>query len=144
MKKMSKNKGFGKLLAGVAIGAGLGILFAPKNGDQTRKELKTKIDEMVLKLKEVDAKEVKDSIEIKVYQIKEEIESLNKEKVLEIAKEKAKDIQDLAQELVDYTVEKGTPVVEKTANAIRIKTIEITKEILNKLEQEEKKSRKTK
>ena len=141
---MSKNKGFGKLLAGVAIGAGLGILFAPKNGDQTRKELKTKIDEMVLKLKEVDAKEVKDSIEIKVYQIKEEIESLNKEKVLEIAKEKAKDIQDLAQELVDYTVEKGTPVVEKTANAIRIKTIEITKEILNKLEQEEKKSRKTK
>ena len=34
---MSKNKsGFGKFLLGAGIGLGLGILFAPKSGKETR------------------------------------------------------------------------------------------------------------
>ena len=33
-----KKKGLGKLIAGMAIGAGLGVLFAPKSGKETRKE----------------------------------------------------------------------------------------------------------
>ena len=36
---MSKKSGLGKFLAGAAIGVGLGILFAPKSGAETRKEL---------------------------------------------------------------------------------------------------------
>ena len=35
----NKKSGFGKFLAGAALGAGLGILFAPKSGKDTRKEL---------------------------------------------------------------------------------------------------------
>ena len=44
----------------------------------------------------------------------------------------------MAEELVDYAVEKGTPVLEKTANSIREKAIEVTKEVLAKLEKNEK------
>ena len=78
-KKMSKKKGYGKLLAGVAIGAGLGVLFAPKKGSDTRRELKEKIDEMLEKAKNIDKQEVKNNIENKISEIKKELEDLDKE-----------------------------------------------------------------
>lgn len=141
--KKNKKKGLGKLFAGVALGAGIGVLFAPKKGSETRAELKAKLNEMISKLKDVDAEDVKDAIETKIYEIKEGLADLDKEKVLEIAKKKAKKIQNMAEELVDYAIEKGTPVLEKTANAIREKAIDVTKEVLDKLESKEKDNKKT-
>ncbi len=131
---MSKKKGFGKFLLGAGIGAGLGILFAPKKGSETRKELKLKFDELLAKAKEVDVDEVKETIETKIEEIKAELEDLDKEKVLKVAKKKANDLQVKAEELVNYAIEKGTPVLEKAADSVRLKTIEVTKQILEKLE----------
>ena len=42
---MSKKSGLGKLLAGIGIGAGLGILFAPKSGKETRTDLEEETTE---------------------------------------------------------------------------------------------------
>jgi len=135
---MSKKKGFGKFLIGAGIGAGLGLLFAPKKGSETRRDLKIKMDELVEKAKGLDAKEVKENIEVKIEEIKAELADLDKEKVLKIAKKKAKQIQDASEELVSYAVEKGTPVLEKAADAVRAKAVVVTKEVLSKLEKEEK------
>ena len=41
-------------------------------------------------------------------------------------------------EIFDYAIEKGTPILEGAASAIREKAIVVTKEVLNKLEKEEK------
>ncbi len=132
---MSKKKGFGKFAFGAIIGAGLGILFAPKKGSETRKELKIKLDELIAKAKDLDIDEVKESIESRIEIIKAELEDLDKEKVLKIAKKKAKDLQIKAEELVNYAVEKGTPVLEKAATSVKEKTIEVTKQVLAKLEE---------
>ena len=141
MSKNTKKRGLGKFVLGTALGAGLGLLFAPKKGSETRNDLKVKMDEMLVKLKEVDVEEVKKEIENKVYEIKAELEDLDKEKVLKMAKKKAKDIQAKAEDLVDYAVEKGTPVLESSANAIREKAIDVTKEVLARLEKEEEKTK---
>ena len=136
MVRMSK-KGMGKFFAGVVVGIGLGILFAPKTGSETRKELREKMDELIDKAKKLKKEDVKAAIEMKVNNIKEALADLDKEKVLEIAKKKARQIQEMAEELVKYIVEKGSPVVEKVADSVRDKAIIVTKGVLNKLEKEE-------
>ena len=138
MSKEKKNSK-GKFIAGALVGAALGVLFAPKKGSETRKQLKEKLNEMVDKVKKLDMEDVKTTVEVKVAEIKSGLEDLDKEKVLKFAKEKAKFLKEKAEDLFNYAVEKGTPVLEKTASAIREKTIEVTKEVLNKLEKAEKK-----
>lgn len=129
-----KKSGMGKLLAGIGIGAGLGILFAPKSGEETRKALKKKLDELVNEAKKIDMNEIKDEFLNKVDEIKKEIEDLDKEKVMKIAKEKSEDLKNKTAELVELAKEKGTPVLEGVANDVRQKAIEVTKEVLKKLE----------
>ena len=96
------------------------------------------MDELIEKAKGIDAEEVKANIETKIAEIKDELADLDKEKVLKIAKKKARQIQDAAEELVEYAVDKGTPVLESAADAVRQKAVDVTKEVLNKLEKEEK------
>ena len=131
---MSKKSGLGKLIAGIGIGAGLGILLAPTSGEETRKELKKKINKFMEELRNVDVNEVKDELLGKIDQIKLELEDLDKEKALNIAKEKGEALKVKATELVDLAKEKGTPVLEKAAEDVRKKAIEVTKEVLKKLE----------
>ena len=121
---MSK-KNVGKVLAGAAVGVGLGMLFAPKKGSDLRKDLKNKIDEFISKIKDVDANEVKDEFFKKADEIKKELENLDKEQVLKIAKDKSELLKKKADELLNLAKKKGTPVLEGIANDIKDKTIEV-------------------
>ncbi len=134
---MSKGT-LGKIALGTALGVGIGVLIAPKEGSETRKDLKNKIDELLSKAKDLNKEDIQKEFEEKVSKIKKEISELDKEKVLEIAKEKGEKVKDEAQKLVDLAKEKGTPVLEKTASEVREKAIDVTKNVLNKLEQGKK------
>lgn len=134
---MSKNKGIGKFILGASIGLGVGMLFSQKSGKENREILKKKMDDLVKKAREIDSKEVIENVQKKLDSIVHELKELDKEKAKAIAKKKAEQIKTMSEELVEYAIEKGTPVLEKSANAVREKAILVTKDILNKLEQKD-------
>ena len=139
--KNNKKHSVGKFILGALVGAGLGVLFAPKAGSETRRELKEKMTDLLNKAKEIDIDEVKENITLKIDEIKEELSDLDKEKVLKIAKQKGNDIKNKCEELVELAKQKGTPILEKAATEVREKTIDAIKEILEKLEETDKKTK---
>lgn len=134
---MSKKKSIWPFVAGVGLGVGAGMLFAPKKGEELRKDVKNKIDELINKAKEIDVDEVKDEFMKRIDEVKAELEDLDKEKALAIAKRKGNELKEKAEDLVEYAREKGTPVLEKAAKEVRQKAIMVTREVLKRLEDEE-------
>ena len=135
---MSKKRGIGKFIAGAAVGAGLGLLFAPKSGSETRKELKAKLDDLVNQIKNIDIDEVKAEFDQKIEDIKEGLADLDREKVADIAKKKGKELKVKAEDLVTMAKEKGTPKLKKTAQDVLENVIKVSKEAIKKLDETEK------
>ncbi len=134
---MSKKKNIWPFVAGVGLGIGAGMLFAPKKGEDLRKDVKNKIDELINKAKEIDIDDVKKEFMKKIDEVKDELEDLDKEKVLAIAKKKSNELKDKVEDLVEYAKEKGTPVLEKTAKEVKQRAAMVIREVLKKLEDEE-------
>ena len=63
-----------------------------------------------------------------------ELVDLDKEKVLEMAKQKGEQLKTKAQELVDMAVEKGTPILKKSAEDVLKNVIKVSKETIKKLD----------
>lgn len=135
---MSKKGG---LFAGLVVGATLGLLFAPKKGEDTRKDLVNKMKSLWEKAKDIEYDDVKESIEKSINDIQKELKDLDKEKVVSIVKKKGKEIEKKANDLYNLAVEKGTPVLEKAASDVRQKTIEVLNDTVAKLEKAENKAK---
>lgn len=130
---MSKKGKLG-FLGGALVGLGLGFLFAPKTGEETRKELANQISNLWDKVRSMDANEIKGKFENKLKEIESGIKDLDKEKVLSIAKEKASSLKAKTEELVKMAKEAGKPVIEDAAVSLKNGLVNVTKEVLNKLE----------
>ncbi len=127
-------RNFGTFVLGVAIGTSLGVLFAPKKGTETRRELKDKMLDLVSSAKELSISDVSKMIEDKINEIRKDLNDLDKEKILKVAQEKSEKIKVKCQDLVDLAIEKGTPVLKEAALEVRDKTVDVMKEMIAKLE----------
>jgi len=125
------------LIGGLVGGATLGVLLAPKSGKETREDLKKAIDDLMKKVKEIDADDVKKYVDKSIKKIKKELDDLSMEKVAKIAKKKGKEIEKSINDLVNYVKEKGTPILEDAVENLRLKAIEVTNGVIKKLEKEE-------
>ena len=67
-------------------------------------------------------------------EIKEGLEDLDKEKVMDFAKTKGAELKVKAEDLVDLAKEKGTPALKRTAEDVLNNVIKVSKEALKKLE----------
>ena len=128
------SKGRGKFLLGSLVGVGLGFLFAPKTGEETRKKLGEEMSNLWDKVRGMDANEIKDKLEGKLKEVEEGIKDLDKEKVLSVAKEKAGLLKTKAEELVKMAKDAGTPVVENAAITVKKNLANVTRDVLSKLE----------
>jgi len=134
-----KKRDIGFIAAGALVGATAGVLLSPKSGKENREELKKKFDEVTNKVKNIKAKDVKNILNKKIKEIEKDIKELDKEQVKEIAKDKSNEIKEKVNDLVSLAKEKGDEVLEKTTKELREKAINVTKDVLNKLENDEKK-----
>lgn len=121
-------------LGGALVGLGLGFLFAPKSGEETRKELSKQMSNLWDKVRGMDADEIKDKLESKLKEVEVGIKDLDKEKVLSVAKEKASVLKDKAEELVQMAKDAGKPVVENAAVTVKKNLANVTRDVLNRLE----------
>ena len=131
LKSEKKKSGMGKFVLGAALGAGLGILFAPNKGSETRRQLKQKMDELIGKAKDIKMEDVKLALENKIDEIKAELEDL----------EKGKQIKKKCEDLVNLAIDKGTPILRDAAEEVREKAADVVREVLEKLEKKESKTK---
>lgn len=128
-----------KFALGALIGAGIGMLFAPKTGKETRKLLTEKATVIFGQLKEVDVEDLKTNIESKFYEIKKDLMGLEKEKVAEIAKEKGESLKLKAEELTELAKKSGKPLLEDATKAVKAAVVDVAKEVVSRLENKDKK-----
>ena len=67
---------------------------------------------------------------------------MDKEKAVDMAKKTAKNVKDKSQELVDLAIEKGSPILRDAADAVREKAVVVTRDVLARLEKQEKAAKK--
>ena len=128
---MKKNTMIG-FLAGTAVGAGLGVLFAPKSGKETRKDIKN----LAKKAKNIDLDDVREFVIEKSADIEDKLSKLSKEKVLKEAKSKAKEIEKDIINLYDYVKDISEDVMQDSVIKLKKKAENTIEKVLDKLKED--------
>ena len=123
-------------LAGTAVGAALGLAFAPKSGKETRKDIAEKAKKLKNKAKEIDLDDIREFVVEKSADIEEKLSKLSKEKVLKNAKSLAntikKDVSNLCNSIKDISED----VMQESVEKLKTKAEKTIEKVLSKLKED--------
>lgn len=132
---MKKRTIFG-FIAGTIFGATLGIIFAPKSGKETRKDIVKKAKEIKNKAKNIDLDDIREFVVEKSADIEEKLCKLSKEKVLKNAKSLAstikKDVSNLCNSIKDISED----VMQESVEKLKTKAEKTIEKVLSKLKED--------
>ena len=118
-----EKKGIKKMVtvaaASAAVGAGLGIMFAPKKGSDTRKDIMKALNKVTDKVKNFSKEDVKKDFEKKIKSIEKRLESLSNEKEVKKVHKKANELKDSVEDLWNSAYEKGDEVIQKAVDELK-------------------------
>ncbi len=124
---------FRSFFTGALVGVGLGILLAPKEGNEIQDDLKKTFSLLVDTIKNVDVEETKANFLKKVKEIRDELSTIDTVTAREAALEKVALIEDKCTELIVAAQEQELPVVQKAATKILENTRMLLDEFLCEL-----------
>ncbi|MCR4581594.1 MAG: YtxH domain-containing protein [Bacilli bacterium] len=111
--------GIGTFLLGLGIGVGVGMLISPNTGEENRKIVKEKAEELANKIKDIDLNEVKDNLVKSYDKLKKELQEMDVEKAKKIAAKKINELTEKANQLLAAAKEKADPVIEEETKKIK-------------------------
>ena len=134
-------------LTGAMVGAGLGILLAPREGSETRNQLKNSFNTLVDTIKDIDIEETKAALLHKVREIKDELANIDETTAKEVAEEKIKIVEEKCDDTIKASQENTAPIVEKAATEVKKNVTEVLQEFVTEVDEkvkEEKEEKKVK
>ena len=126
--------GLKDVLLGVGVGVCIGALLTPRTGEENRKLLKKKTNEVLDKAKNIDYEALKEKLYDEFYEIKDQLKDMDQEKALEIAKVKLVELEAKADKVIAEAIEANKPKVEKALVELKKKTAATLKDLSKKLE----------
>lgn len=140
---MAQNKR-GHFFTGALFGIGLGLLLAPKEGSETREELKKSLQNLKDTIKNVDIDETKEMITKKIADIKKEATNIDLSEAKKIIIEKKEIITNECDNFVKDIKKEQAPKIVAKVNKIKENTNNIADNVIEKINDEAKKNNKKK
>ena len=132
--KKDKTKVLAALTGGALLGAGIGVLFAPNKGSETRKKIKESFINLQKKVSSIDEESIQDYVNKKLDEIDREINKLELTNEYKKAKRQAKRVIKKIDKLISYMSKKGLDEFEDLIEDLKDKANDISEEILSNIE----------
>ena len=120
-----KNNKFQTFLTGALVGVGLGLLLAPFDGSETKKELKSSLNELLDSVKNVDIEASRALFMKRLSQIQDDLNDLSDDAKVDLIKKRLTSIAKTCDDLASVAMDNDFVKVKDAAMNVKSKTKEI-------------------